>query len=157
MRPLAEFHVRSRNPDGLNNKCKECAADKDKERVEKNRQRLRAYIKARKGCKVCHCTNIKFLEFHHRDRNKKKYNVGSMLNRYSWPRILAEISKCDILCVWHHTEYEVDFEKGWRWLAWMEDQAEENRLKTQQTKENKHERLRRYYPRSGSFRLDEFL
>jgi hypothetical protein len=38
------------------------------------------------------------MDFDHRDGSDKLANVSSALKRWSWPRLLAEIAKCDIIC-----------------------------------------------------------
>jgi hypothetical protein len=39
------------------------------------------------------------LEWHHRDRSTKSFNISLVVrNNISWSRILEEIKKCDLLC-----------------------------------------------------------
>lgn len=37
------------------------------------------------------------MDFDHRDRNTKKFNVGRMIHE-GWNRIKIEIEKCDVVC-----------------------------------------------------------
>lgn len=50
-------------------------------------------------CIDCGETDIVVLEFDHRERNKKKYNVGAMILRMlDLNLIIEEVSKCDVRC-----------------------------------------------------------
>lgn len=56
-------------------------------------------------CKECGEKRIHCLDFHHRDPNEKDFKLSSAIYRYSKERILAEISKCDVLCANCHRDY----------------------------------------------------
>jgi len=63
--------------------------------------------KAQLKCKDCPVDNPIILNFHHRDREEKKFNVSSMCATRSWKSILEEIKKCDVLCYnCHHLQEE---------------------------------------------------
>jgi hypothetical protein len=38
------------------------------------------------------------MDFDHRDGSSKLGNIASLVKRWSWKRLLAEIEKCDIIC-----------------------------------------------------------
>ena len=50
-----------------------------------------------KDCRKIGPEDYYLLDFHHRDRKKKDVAWNNIRKR-SWPRILSEISKCDLLC-----------------------------------------------------------
>ena len=55
--------------------------------------------KAKRGCEDCGEGDPKVLDLHHRDPATKKFTFGKSGNlSLSWPRIVEEINKCDVLC-----------------------------------------------------------
>lgn len=56
-------------------------------------------LKATKRCERCGESAPECLHFHHRDPEQKEIDLGSVM-RYGWSkdRIVAELSKCDVLC-----------------------------------------------------------
>lgn len=44
------------------------------------------------------------VDFDHRDRTTKHYEISQLINKSSapWPRVLEEIAKCDVVCVCCH-------------------------------------------------------
>ncbi len=66
-------------------------------RVE-NRREVLAYLKTH-SCIDCGVANPIVLEFDHRDPKRKLTEVGKMMVGTRWPRVLAEIEKCDVRCV----------------------------------------------------------
>jgi hypothetical protein len=68
----------------------------DKERINKNRQKLLDYKKSL-NCEHCGLEDHRVLEFHH--LGNKDRNVSKMVNQgFAWRRIQDEISKCIPLC-----------------------------------------------------------
>lgn len=63
---------------------------------ERNREWYTAYKKTLK-CSICNESDPRCLDFHHRDKTTKLFNVGHYYTR-SKANILKEIAKCDILC-----------------------------------------------------------
>lgn len=57
-------------------------------------------------CKKCGEKNILKLTFHHRENDKKDFEIGHYLDRH-WSRIEPELDKCDLLCCNCH--YEIHF------------------------------------------------
>lgn len=50
-------------------------------------------------CVDCAETDVRCLEFDHRDRTTKLGNVSAMIARqFAWDKIMAEIDKCDVRC-----------------------------------------------------------
>jgi len=85
------------------------------------RQTIKGYIRKLKliklsggGCSVCgYKKNISSLNFHHKDANKKEFNLdGRSLSNRSWEVILKEYEKCILLCAnchgeEHHPEMDI--------------------------------------------------
>jgi hypothetical protein len=80
--------------------------EKRRQRNEKLRQWLRQY-KSKLVCMECGESHPACLQFHHRDRVGKSFNIGSIIGRtdISLQRILKEIDKCDVLCGNCHAIY----------------------------------------------------
>lgn len=82
-------------------------------RVMMNKQRLERKIKAveYKGGKCIKCGYNKCigaLQFHHRDKKTKKFQIGGC-DITDWEVIKKELDKCDLLCAncHHEIEYEL--------------------------------------------------
>lgn len=72
-----------------------------RERRAKRRQQLLDY---RGGmCKVCKTTEN--LEFNHRDRLDKLFQLSGKALDKTWELLLIEADKCDVLCNQHHLEF----------------------------------------------------
>lgn len=57
-------------------------------------------IKADKGCRSCGIRDFRCLEFHHIDPSTKVLKIGiAASGKMSMDRILAEVAKCEVLCV----------------------------------------------------------
>lgn len=55
--------------------------------------------KAERGCEKCGERHPACLSFHHMDGDTKEANIASLIGRgASWRRLLAEMSKCIVLC-----------------------------------------------------------
>lgn len=111
-KPISEFFKRSRAPDGLQSRCKECSHDfkeyyqrnkeRYKEHAENRRQLLTewaANIKAKTTCQTCGEGRSWCLEFHHPHSEEKHAAISDMVaHGFSKERILKEIEKCVVLC-----------------------------------------------------------
>lgn len=99
---------------GTNVNREEIMLDKKEYRV-----RLRDWVremKALMGCKVCGLSDPLKLEFHHRNPAEKMYKIADMVSKgMPLPEILAEIRKCDILCVEHHEEADRVLLEKWEY------------------------------------------
>lgn len=73
----------------------------DHGRQESMREWIAAY-KTQRGCQHCGITDHRVLAFHHRDPATKAFNIGRTSNS-NFERFLAEIAKCDVLCMNCHT------------------------------------------------------
>lgn len=79
-------------------------------RVE-NRQEVLAYLRTH-PCVDCGIVDPLVLEFDHRDPTGKLTEIGKMMVNKRWPRVRAEIDKCDVRCVnCHRRKTARDF--GW--------------------------------------------
>lgn len=86
-----------------------------------NRREVLIYL-ATHPCVECGVTDPVVLEFDHRDPATKLADVGQMIASKRWPRVLAEIEKCDVRCInCHRRRTARDF--GWAKLSgsveWM--------------------------------------
>lgn len=65
----------------------------------KERRQWLEQQKVGQSCKICGNSDIRVLEFHHRDKTQKEFNIYAAAHfAYSVARLLREIAKCDILC-----------------------------------------------------------
>jgi hypothetical protein len=64
-----------------------------------NHARMMEYLRGQ-ACGDCGIDNPVVLEFHHNDgRKHKRVEVSVLVSHgYSWPRVMAEIAKCMVLC-----------------------------------------------------------
>jgi hypothetical protein len=117
--PLAQFAVNRSRADGHDNMCRDCKKAYNasyyratKERHNPKRAERRAQIKteARKKvyqylkehpCVDCGETDIVVLDFDHQ-RDKVQEICDMIAGACSWPRILAEIEKCEVVCANDH-------------------------------------------------------
>lgn len=66
-------------------------------RRDVNRREIVRYLGTH-PCLDCGIENLVVLEFDHRDPGQKVMNVATMAVSRRWPRVLAEIEKCDVRC-----------------------------------------------------------
>ncbi len=72
---------------------------------------LKEWIKRYKNsisCMICGESHPACLQFHHRDRADKSFNIGSAIGRrryISFKKLQEEVSKCDILCGNCHAKF----------------------------------------------------
>jgi hypothetical protein len=110
--PLDSFSRRKDSRDGRQNRCRACwrrwylenrqkhIADVTRRnalRTADNRQRLAAYLLAN-PCVDCGESDLRVLDFDHRDRELKRGVVSRMVFRASWVRLQQEIALCDVRC-----------------------------------------------------------
>ena len=114
---LTNFTYKCKPKKILKPHCKECDRKSRKEYYSINRERIIGNIIQRNKaikknnlifimsyfsenpCVDCGETNPIVLEFDHRDREEKKYNISEMLNHgSSVESIKEEIKKCDVRC-----------------------------------------------------------
>lgn len=111
-KPVTEFNKNSRKPDGLQAWCRDCCkrSNNDSYRVsEKRRDTIRTRNKTElalvrgivnfyksQGCLLCEENCSDCMDFHHVNADKDA-NISEIL-QYGKRKVLAEISKCVILC-----------------------------------------------------------
>jgi hypothetical protein len=84
--------------------CSACRRERKRRERHERRELLRR-IKLERGCGRCgHCDDPAQLHFHHRDPATKTAKVAYMI-RWGIPRLLAEVAKCEVLCVGCHTAH----------------------------------------------------
>lgn len=103
---------KSGHKDGLQSRCKKChksyrdghyKANRQKyitksgDRTKRLRKEWREY-KSTLKCIKCGENHPGCLDFHHRNKNDKKYNIGLCVDRFSLDVLKKEIEKCDVLC-----------------------------------------------------------
>ncbi len=113
-KPPDSFNWRRKRIGQRDSYCRPCRADYKQEHYAANRQRYMDHAGKRRRavraermaylaeffetrpCVDCGETDLRVLEFDH--RGDKSFNVGYGLQRHAWPRVLAEIDKCDVRC-----------------------------------------------------------
>ena len=93
---LRQFQLKKLNPEWV---------EKDKQRrklynqtqAKKQREWLQE-LKRTLFCCRCGMNQFECLDFHHRNPNEKEKNISWAFRRWGQKRILAEITKCDVLC-----------------------------------------------------------
>ena len=55
-------------------------------------------FKSKLSCTECGENHPSCLDFHHKNKDDKKYSIGRMVSRYSKISMMEEIEKCKILC-----------------------------------------------------------
>src|SRR5688500_4101858 len=106
--PLTEFSRRRASRDGLQARCKQCwqawyvanksvhvAAGRGRasRRLAEHRRKLREYL-VEHPCVDCGETDLRVLDFDHRDRSEKRGEVSRLIFRVSWRRLEEEIARC---------------------------------------------------------------
>lgn len=82
----------------LRRQCKLCQNKKRSIRFEEFRKVLQKY-KSSKGCSVCGFSDFRALQFHHRNKEEKEFNLSEIVRTgSSMNRIMSEIVKCDVVC-----------------------------------------------------------
>ncbi|WP_136708579.1 hypothetical protein [Agromyces sp. H66] len=113
----SHFNVRTASPDGLQSVCRTCNAARARryyaENLEKHRRAVAARVAKTRAahldrigeyllghpCVDCGETDIRVLDFDHRDGAEKDAEVMRLAKAaYSWQRVMAEIAKCDVRC-----------------------------------------------------------
>jgi hypothetical protein len=128
---LSAYSFRSKTEEIRHNQCKEChssyrrvhyLANKRKyiEKAHRRNIKQRALLKgwlasylADHKCVDCEVSDVRVLDFDHRDPEKKKHTVSEMI-RGGFPleKVKQEVSKCDIRCSNCHRIRHFE-ENGW--------------------------------------------
>ena len=86
---------------------KERLFEKRKQHHAKMREWLQQY-KSKLCCVQCGESHPSWLQFHHRNREEKSFNVGKIIGGWRYitiKKLESEIEKCDILCGNCHAMY----------------------------------------------------
>jgi hypothetical protein len=84
---------------------------------EENRPKIHEYLRTH-PCVDCGETNIVVLDFDHRDSATKAHSVTVLARHKPWPRVLAEIAKCEVRCANCHRRRTA------RQFAWVKKSSE---------------------------------
>lgn len=127
--PRECFSGRAASPDGLQPRCKDCwrewyavhkaahvAAVRERaaRRVAAHRLRLAEYLRDH-PCVDCGETDLRVLDFDHRDRTDKRGQVSRLVFSVGWARLAEEIARCDVRCSNCHRRRTAE-QMGW-WSA----------------------------------------
>ena len=114
--PLSEFAIKNRRTGLRSSKCRACQRAYAKEHYRKNRDKYLAKASRRNAaererfaamvlgylsehpCVDCGATDLRILEFDHRDGGEKTAAVNAFLRAFDWDGLIAEIAKCDVRC-----------------------------------------------------------
>jgi hypothetical protein len=127
VRPVSDFNPRTSARDGLQDRCRPCTKEwysanriehgvNTRRRKASHRQdivdRVRLHLLDH-PCVDCGATDLRVLDFDHRDPGTKLASVGRLLGQgRPWPAIDAEMAKCDVRCAnCHRIRTSADF--GW--------------------------------------------
>ena len=125
---LDEFYTSKRSKSGRECYCIECNKEKSRDDPNTKKRMARYYrqhktklagaqmakrrtqrlpldrLKEENGCVVCGITDRRVLDFHHTNPDEKKISIGetATLHKYSQEQLLAEASKCIVICANHH-------------------------------------------------------
>lgn len=139
MLPRSEFNRTASNKDGLDRRCRSCAAawyqankEVHKKNVRRRNDRVRAEHNGRLAdylrdhpCVDCGETDLRVLEFDHDDPAEKFGEVTRMIsNSLPWRRIEAEIAKCTVRCANCHRRRTVEVGRFWRAAVERDRRAE---------------------------------
>ena len=115
---LEEFAKNSAKKNGHSSWCKKCCQENDKKRYIRDRvkilKRRTEYREEKKywlenykknlKCQKCGETRWYILTFHHKNPDKKDFNISSSYRITNIKKIKKEIEKCEILCQNCHVE-----------------------------------------------------
>lgn len=111
LKPFSDFRKNVTKSGGNQTRCKVCVAKVDKKWYDKNKEiRFRTNklwqekqkqkfiaFKATQKCAKCDENDIRCLDFHHVNKETKVRNVSNMM-KFSFEKIMEEVSKCIVLC-----------------------------------------------------------
>lgn len=129
--PLTEFRWKNKTKGIRHHQCKTCLKRFQDSWYQRNKKRHIANVSQRRRegkakirgyileylkshpCSNCGETDPIVLEFHHRNGEEKRANIGEIYGvGFSWKIVEKEIAKCDVLCAnCHHRKTAK--EQGW--------------------------------------------
>ena len=94
---------RQRHVSNSQSYCRPCGRQVTRDRNKKQREERRAWIdeyKTSRGCCKCGYNDHPVaLELNHIDPSEKAFTISRVLGSgYTWPTVLAEIEKCNVMC-----------------------------------------------------------
>lgn len=94
-----EYNARERRYSKLNPQRRKLKRKRKHELLKKKFKEWRETNPSSKVCCQCGEDNILALQFHHIDKNQKKFGIREAINKNrSWKTIQEEIKKCIVLC-----------------------------------------------------------
>lgn len=124
-----EFNRRRAAPDGLQPRCRTCSRAWYLEHREVHianvarrnaahrallAEKLAEYF-ASNPCVDCGETDVRCLQFDHRDRGNMVADISRLVTTHSsWQRVLREIEKCDVRCANCHCRRTAQQVNSWR-------------------------------------------
>jgi hypothetical protein len=129
-KPIDQFRLNAKSPDGHQNWCKTCARNYDNKLyltpARKDQIRYSVVVARAKAqefiwsylidhpCVDCGERDPIVLEFDHRGEAPKEFGVADMIGRgFGVDRIMKEISKCDVRCANCHRR-----KTAWQFGTW---------------------------------------
>jgi hypothetical protein len=137
--PRTKFNRRAAAGDGLQARCRDCSRQwyeanrrehmanvrRRNQHARRDVQVLLAEYFAEHPCVDCGETDLRCLDFDHRDAATKEGNVGKMLgDALSWAKVLTEIEKCDVRCANCHRRVTSERGAWWRQVVYEQVHAE---------------------------------
>jgi len=78
-----------------------------------------AYYLRKHPCITCGENNILMLEFHHRRRSRKEYDISALAGQgKSLKLLMKEVAKCDVFCANHH-RVKTAYQRKYRILKFL--------------------------------------
>lgn len=129
-KPIQEFALKNKCTGLRASLCRACTREYGRQHYQKNRsaylergrrnkKRYRLQNRARVNayllehpCLDCGEVDIVVLEFDHRDGREKEAEIGRLIGTGEWPKVEAEIAKCDVRCANCHRR-KTAYELGW--------------------------------------------
>lgn len=77
------------------------------------------------SCAVCGSTE--YLEINHLNTDEKEFTLSGCALDKSWDRILAEVSKCNLLCLKHHKVFTRSQWESGQLSSWNKNKVQKTR------------------------------
>lgn len=111
-KPLNDFAIRNHAKGTFQTHCKACHTAYSKIHYQQNKKKymkkarefdarradLIFQLKIAKGCSYCLEKDPICLDFHHKDKTTKDFNIGNKFGDVSLETLMREIDKCEIVC-----------------------------------------------------------
>jgi len=138
LQPITEFALKNRTTGARAWKCKACQRSYARSHYAANRpEYLEKAARRNRGerdryarliseylrdhpCVDCGETDIRVLEFDHRDGSEKVDTINALIRSFNWRGLLAEIPKCDVRCANCHRRRTAR-QFGWQRLKLSQD------------------------------------